>query len=92
MVTENNNDDILDDRHLYEDIEIETGPSISVRIEASVLNQVFEDDGYTLKQVRKNKLVKPFEVGMLPEELKQLEEKKRRDLLSEQRRRARMGS
>ncbi len=81
LVSENNNDDILDDRHLYEDIEIETGPSLSVRIEASVLNQVFEDDGYTLKQVRKNKLVKPFEVGMLPGELKQIESSKiRKDL------------
>ena len=81
LVSENNNDDILDDRHLYEDIEIETGPSLSVRIEASVLNQVFEDDGYTLNQVRKSKLVKPFEVGMLPEELKQIESSKiRKDL------------
>ena len=81
LVSENNNDDILDDTHLYEDIEIETGPSLSVRIEASILNQVFEDDGYTLKQVRKNKLVKPFEVGMLPEELKQIESSKiRKDL------------
>ncbi len=80
LVSENN-DDILDDRHLYEDIEVETGPSLSVRIEASVLNQVFEDDGYTLKQVRKNKLVKPFEVGMLPGELKQIESSKiRKDL------------
>ena len=81
LVSETNNDDILDDRHLYEDIEIETGPSLSVRIEASVLNQVFEDDGYTLNQVRKSKLVKPFEVGMLPEELKQIESSKiRKDL------------
>ena len=81
LVSENNNDDVLDERHLYEDVEIETGPSLSVRIEASILNQVFEDDGYTLKQVRKNKLVKPFEVGMLPEELKQLESSKiRKDL------------
>ena len=81
LVSENNNDDILDDTHLYEDIEIETGPSLSVRIEASVLNQVFEDDGYTLNQVRKSKLVKPFEVGMLPEELKQIESSKiRKDL------------
>ena len=81
LVSENNNDDVLDERHLYEDVDIETGPSLSVRIEASILNQVFEDDGYTLKQVRKNKLVKPFEVGMLPEELKQLESSKiRKDL------------
>ena len=78
LVSENNNDDALDDTYLYEDVEIESGPSLSVRIEASILNQVFEDDGYSLKQVRKNKLVKPFEVGMLPGELKQIESSKNR--------------
>ena len=26
LVSENNNDDVLDERHLYEDVEIETGP------------------------------------------------------------------
>ncbi len=78
LVSENNNDDAVDDTYLYEDVEIESGPSLSVRIEASILNQVFEDDGYSLKQVRKNKLVKPFEVGMLPGELKQIESSKNR--------------
>ena len=74
------NDEIAQ-RYLYEDVELKEGPSKSVRIEASILNQLFEDNDYNLKKVRANKIVKPFEVGMLPEELKNIEStKKRKDL------------
>ena len=74
------NDEIAK-RYLYEDVELKEGPSKSVRIEASILNQLFEDNDYNLKKVRVNKIVKPFEVGMLPEELKNIEStKKRKDL------------
>ena len=74
------NDEIAQ-RYLYEDVELKEGPSKSVRIEASILNQLFEDNDYNLKKVRVNKIVKPFEVGMLPEELKNIEStKKRKDL------------
>jgi len=74
------NDEIAQ-RYLYEDVELKEGPSKSVRIEASILNQLFEDNDYNLKKVRLNKIVKPFEVGMLPEELKNIEStKKRKDL------------
>jgi len=72
LVTENSIDDELDPRHLVEDIEFKDGPSKSVRIEASTLNQIFEDKKYTLKLVRSEKIVKPFEVGMLPIELKHI--------------------
>ena len=78
LLTENIVDDDLDQRHLYEDIEFKNGPSKSVRIEASTLNQMFEDRDYNLKIVRQNKIVKPFEVGMLPEELKSIESSKNR--------------
>ena len=74
------NDEIAQ-RYLYEDVELKEGPSKSVRIEASILNQLFDDNDYNLKKVRVNKIVKPFEVGMLPEELKNIEStKKRKDL------------
>ena len=53
LISDNKIDEALDERHLYEDVEIESGPSKSVRIEASILNQVFEDDNYNLKKVRK---------------------------------------
>ena len=78
LITENIIDDDLDQRHLYEDIEFKNGPSKSVRIEASTLNQMFEDKKYNLNTVRKNKIVKPFEVGMLPHELKNIESSKNR--------------
>ena len=54
------------------------GPSKSVRIEASTLNQIFEEKDYNLSFVRKNKIVKPFEVGMLPNEIKMMESSKQR--------------
>ena len=81
LYTENNLDDKLNQKYLYEDIDFNKGPSQSVRIEASTLNQMFDDKKYTLKLVRKSKIVKPFEVGMLPVEMKQIENsKKRKDL------------
>ena len=81
LLTENNLDDELDERHLYEDIEFKEGPAKSVRIEASTLNQLFNSNDYKLSIVRKNKKVKPFEVGMLPEEMKSIENVKERKSL-----------
>tara|TARA_B100000242_G_C43043126_1_gene486753 strand:+ start:1394 stop:2518 length:1125 start_codon:yes stop_codon:yes gene_type:complete len=79
LVTENNIDD--DYRNLYEDVEFKDGPSKSVRIEASILNEIFKDKNYFLKNVRNQKIVKPFEVGMLPEEMRNIENsKERKDL------------
>ncbi len=78
LITENSVDDGLDPRHLVEDIEFKKGPSKSVRIEASTLNQMFLDKNYTLEIVRIENIVKPFEVGMLPVELKQIQSTKER--------------
>jgi len=78
LITENSIDDGLDPRHLVEDIEFKKGPSKSVRIEASTLNQMFLDKNYTLEVVRIENIVKPFEVGMLPVELKQIQSTKER--------------
>ena len=78
LITENSVDDGLDPRHLVEDIEFKKGPSKSVRIEASTLNQMFLDKNYTLEVVRIENIVKPFEVGMLPVELKQIQNTKER--------------
>ncbi len=81
LVIERTIDSEVDERHLYEDVEFNEGPTKSVRIEANTLNELFNEENYTLKLVRENKLVKPFEVGMLPEELKYIENsKKRKDL------------
>ncbi len=78
LITENSIDDGLDPRHLVEDIEFKKGPSKSVRIEAATLNQMFSDKNYTLDIVRSENIVKPFEVGMLPVELKQIQNTKER--------------
>ncbi len=78
LITENSVDDGLDPRHLVEDIEFKKGPSKSVRIEASTLNQMFLDKNYTLEVVRIENIVKPFEIGMLPVELKQIQSTKER--------------
>ena len=81
LITDKSVDQGLDQRHLYEDIDFNEGPSKSVRIRASTLDQIFNDREYELKIVRKNKIVKPFEVGMLPAEMKSIENsKKRKDL------------
>jgi len=60
LITENSVDDGLDPRHLVEDIEFKKGPSKSVRIEASTLNQMFLDKNYTLEVVRIENIVKKY--------------------------------
>ena len=81
LITQKSVDSEFDQRHLYEDVDFNEGPSKSVRIEASTLNQMFDDNDYRLELVRKERLVKPFEVGMLPQEMKNIESsKKRKDL------------
>ena len=38
-------------RYLYEDVELKEGPSKSVRIEASILNQLFEDRFFSFRKL-----------------------------------------
>ena len=81
LVSDENVDDVLNEKYLFDDVDFKEGPSKSVRIEASTLNEMFAEKNYQLKLVRKEKIVKPFEVGMLPEEMKQIESSKvRKDL------------
>ena len=54
--------------------------SDSVRLSASTIKELFEDTGYNLKDVRKNKLVKPVALTLLPQEIKMIKSvKKRKD-------------
>ena len=81
LVSDENVDDVLNEKYLFDDVDFKEGPSKSVRIEASTLNEMFAEKNYQLKLVRKEKIVKPFEVGMLPGEMKQIENSKvRKDL------------
>ena len=54
--------------------------SDSVRLSASTIKELFEDTGYNLRDVRKNKLVKPVALTLLPQEIKMIKSvKKRKD-------------
>jgi len=52
--------------------------SDSVRLSASTIKQLFEDTDYNLKDVRKKKLVKPVALTLLPQEIKMIENTKKR--------------
>ena len=69
----NNEEDILFDIFSLNDLETDT-----VRLSASTIQQLFEDTDYNLKDVRKNKLVKPVALTLLPEEIKMIENTKKR--------------
>ena len=52
--------------------------SDSVRLSASTIKELFEDTGYNLRDVRKNKLVKPVALTLLPQEIKMIKSVKKR--------------
>jgi Bax protein len=47
-------------------------------LSASTIKQLFEDTNYNLKDVRKKKLVKPVALTLLPQEIKMIENKKKK--------------
>ena len=67
---------------LFEDLlTFDEEPSDSVRLSAATIEELFKSTNYNLKDVRKNKLVKPISLTLLPEEMKKIENiKKRKDL------------
>ena len=72
-----NEKDLLSDILTLNDLEND-----SVRLSASTIKQLFEDTNYSLSDVRKNKLVKPVALTWLPNEIKNIENiKKRKELL-----------
>jgi len=66
-------EDLLLDIFSLNDLE-----SDSVRLSASTIKQLFEDTDYNLKDVRKKKLVKPVALTLLPQEIKMIENTKKR--------------
>ena len=50
----------------------------SVRLDASTIKQLYEDTNYKLDDIRKNKLVKPIALTLLPGEIKMIESSKKR--------------
>ena len=69
-------------KELFLDIfEFDINEKDTVRLSASTLNQLFKDEDYNLKDIRKNKLVKPISIDLLPSEIKSIENvKKRKEL------------
>jgi len=71
---EGEQDGELDNLQIFEDIfEYEDITTSTVRLSASTIKQLFKDTNYNLKDVRKNKLVKPINLDLLPEEMKMIE-------------------
>tara|TARA_B100001564_G_scaffold344902_1_gene342936 strand:- start:62 stop:1021 length:960 start_codon:yes stop_codon:yes gene_type:complete len=65
--------DLLVDIFSLNDLETDT-----VRLNASTIKQLFDDTKYTLKDVREKKLVKPIALTLLPNEIKMIENTKKR--------------
>ena len=68
-----NEQDLLFDIFSLNDLETDT-----VRLSASTIKQLFDDTGYSLADVRKKKLVKPVALTLLPQEIKMIENTKKR--------------
>ena len=72
-------DNDLNNKFLFEDILMfDERPSDSVRLSAATIEELFKSTNYTLKDVRKNKLVKPISLTLLPKEIKKIENTKKR--------------
>jgi len=71
---EGEQDEELDNLQIFEDIfQYEDITTSTVRLSASTIKQLFKDTNYNLKDVRKNKLVKPINLDLLPKEIKMIE-------------------
>ncbi len=67
---------------LFIDIfEFESVEGDAIRLSASTLKQLFEDTKYNLNDVRKNKVVKPVSINLLPNKIKNIESSKKRKQL-----------
>ena len=74
----NENEDVLG-KYLFDDIfSYDDLPSDTVRLSANTIKQLFEDTKYSLRDVRKTKLVKPVSLSLLPNEMKMIESTKKR--------------
>ena len=75
-------DQDLDLKNLYEDVfKSDELPTDTVRLTASTIQQLFKETNYSLENVRETKLVKPIRLSLLPEEMKKIENTKKRKTL-----------
>ena len=74
-----NNRESPDERDLLIDIySLNEQETDTVRLDASTIKQLYEDTDYKLDDIRKNKLVKPVALTLLPREIKMIENTKKR--------------
>ncbi len=72
-------DEGIIEKYVFEDVFIFNElPTDTVRLSASTIKQLFKDTNYNLDDVRKKKLVKPVSLSLLPEEMKMIENTKKR--------------
>mgnify|MGYP001965106797 FL=1 len=75
-------DEGLDLTNILEDVfKFEELPEDTVRLSASTIEQLFKDINYSLDLVRKTKKVKPIRLSLLPNEIKNIENSKKRKSL-----------
>ena len=75
-------DEKLNKKFLYEDIlTFDEQPTDVILLSAATIEELFKSTNYNLEDVRKNKLVKPISLDLLPKEIVKIENtKKRKDL------------
>ena len=72
-------DENFDERDLLTDIySLNEKETDVVRLDATTIKQLYEDTGYKLDDVRKNKLVKPIALDSFPREIRMIENTKKR--------------
>ena len=78
---DNKSDELRNHKFLFEDIlTFDEEPNDSVRLSAATIEELFKSTNYSLDDVRKNKLVKPISLTLLPSEIKKIiNTKKRKD-------------
>jgi len=70
----NEDSEEADFKNLYYDVfDMDISDKDTVRLSASTIQQLFKDENYNLKDIRKNKLVKPIKIDLLPNEIKSIE-------------------
>ena len=74
----NENEVLKEEEILFDIFSLNNLETDSVRLSASTIKQLFEDTGYELNDVRKKKLVKPVALTLLPQEIKMIENTKKR--------------
>jgi len=72
-------DEKLNKMFLYEDVlKFDEQPSDVILLSAATIEELFKSTNYNLKDVRKNKLVKPIRLDLLPKEIGKIENTKKR--------------